>query len=108
MSFETLLNKQCTLEERTVSVNSSTGEKESSWTVLATNIPSRIHTRSANEMLSDKSEYSKSTHILYMKYRQIDPVENRIVINSTVYNITGVNDMGSKEKYLALYLELIR
>jgi SPP1 family predicted phage head-tail adaptor len=108
MSFENLLNKDCSIQSRLVTVNTKTGEKTQSWQTTAQNVPCRLRLRTENEIFSDKSEYLKSTHILYMKYRQIDPIENRVAIDDTSYNITGVNDMGSQGKYLAVYLELVR
>ena len=108
MSFESLLNKTCTVQLQSTAVNAQTGEKQHSWSDLASNVACRLRMRSANELLSQGSEYVKSTHVMYMKYRQLSPIEHRIVIDGDTYNIIGTSDMGSEGKYVAVYAELVR
>ena len=45
-------------------------------------------------------------HILYLKYRSLDAVENRITAGGETYDITGISDMGSDKRYLAVHLEI--
>lgn len=108
MSFENLLNKLCSVQSSIVTLNTNTGEKSRTWQTTVENVPCRLRSRTEKEMLSDKSEYVQSAHILYIKHRQLDAIENRIIIDGTTYNITGISDMGSEGRYLAVYLELIR
>lgn len=108
MSFEALLNGVCSVETRSVSADSQSGERKESWSVTASSVACRLRQRSASEQLSGSLEYQKATHALYIAHRSIDSLENRVVINSAAYSITGISDMGGKGKYLCLYLERMR
>jgi len=106
MSFLSLLNRACTVETAVKTQNPVNGETTLQWTPAYQNIKCRIRTRSADEKKNSSSEYSVSTHAMYLEYLQLDCALTRIICDGKTYRVTGQLNMGGGHEYLCLYLEV--
>ncbi|MBT3393055.1 MAG: head-tail adaptor protein [Elusimicrobiaceae bacterium] len=104
MSFESLLNTTCDIQEKTETQDAQTGEMVASWANVFTDLDCRIVDKNFVDSKTSSSLYQKSTHMLYMEYKDIMPTTHRFVIDSENYKIYGISDMGSSAKYLCIYL----
>jgi len=106
MSFNSLLNSVCDIETRGISQDSATGEHCEIWTLASGAVACRLRSRSQSEKLSGRLEYQEADYALYLAWQEVDTAQSRAVIGGRAYEIIGSSDMGSKSKYLCLYLRL--
>jgi len=66
MSFDSLLNKRCTIEKNTPT-QSSSGQQTDSWGVVVSALQCRVDPKSGSRIVGPEVIYKKATHLIYMR-----------------------------------------
>ena len=107
MSFNSLLRHTCTIQVRTVTYNSDTGQQVESWADSVTGVKCRLDQAKGSEYRQPTAIYSKATHVLFMATRTLSPKNNLVIIDSNTYNILDVSDGGGAGHHIEVLLERI-
>ncbi len=105
MSFKALLNRVCDIEKLSLGSADAYGSRGETWTLLKSEAPCRLRTRSACEKHYSSPEYQYATHSLYLEYLDLPKGRLRAKIGGVYYDITGRIELGGAKRYLCLYLE---
>ena len=108
MSFDSLLNKTCKIQELTNTQDSTTGQMVKSWTDKYINVKCRRDQASGGEFESDNSILKRATHIFFMRNNYtIAEGKNRIVFDGKNYNVLLVGDAGGHGHHFEIETELV-
>lgn len=108
MSFDSLLNTTCTIEVKTKTQDTTSGEMVDSWVNHATSVKCRLDQAKGGEIRKADDVFVKTTHMLFLEYRtDLDENNYRIVIGSRTYNILLVRDAGGEARHTELDLEIV-
>lgn len=106
MSFDSLLNKKCTLQQKTETQGSG-GEQAETWTPYATGISCRIGQASGREVMTAEGKMVVATHIIYMRPRKVGERDNRAVIDNNIYDILSVEDAAGHGDHLEIAVKRV-
>lgn len=111
MSFDSLLNKTCTIQSKS-DTQDAAGQMVPSWTTVASNVPCRINAIGGGEQRAPTMVYEQVTHTLFLREQSginLEVGTYRIVVDSVNYNlllikkIYGYSDLD----HLELLLEIV-
>lgn len=111
MSFDSLLNKRCTIEKNTIS-QSSSGQVVNSWGVVASALRCRIDPKSGIRVVGPEVIYKKATHLVYMRVVPsitITSEDHRIKIDGVNYTVLWSATLDGKiaENHLEIVVEKV-
>jgi|GEM_PF-1864817 len=105
MSFKKLLTDTCHLEQLSITQDAETGAPQSVWTRALSDVPCRIALSSAQTSHTKTQEYCGVRGAAYMEGNEVLLAGVwRLVSNERTFAVEGVSDMGSKGRYMTLYL----
>lgn len=102
MSFDSLLNRRCTIEVKTSTQNADSGQMIESWGVLLSAIKCRLDIKSGGKIVGAESVYEKASHILFMRKPAsvvLTTEDYRIDIDGDKYEIILVNELYSNKPF---------
>ena len=109
MSFDSLLNKSCSIQVKTETQDGA-GQMQESWTNAYTNVNCRLDTAGGAKTSIPQLIYEKATHILFMRVIsgfKFSSKDNRVTIGSTDYEILLVSDAAGHGHHWQIALQLI-
>ncbi len=92
MSFPSLMNSSMTVD-RVTRTSDGHGGSTPSWAALYTNAPCRLQPMSGEEQIIYDREGVPSTHKLFCETVYSFTEDDRITINSLIYDVTLVRDI---------------
>lgn len=112
MSFDSLLNNFCTIEQLTETQDSDSGEMIRSWSVVLPSVKCRLDDTGGERIVAPAQIYEKATHILYMRDPQsvsLNTKDYRIDVDGDKYTILMVIDRYSamSKYHLEILLEKV-
>ena len=105
MSFRSLLDRTCTIQEKTVS-QSDTGSPTKTWADKATNVDCAIQTISGEEASQARSEKLNVTHFMFFEFSADVVAGNKIIENSIEYIVKRVDDGAGRGHHKEILAEL--
>jgi len=106
MSFRSMLNKVCDIEEQSLYTSAADGEQQQTWQPLYTGVPCRLRARAVSERKYGPASYQKATHALYTENKKFKKgAVLRVVLDDYFYEVSGRINLGGEDKYLCLYVE---
>jgi len=106
MSFRSMLNKTCDIEEQTLTTANGDGEQLQTWQPLYEGVRCRLRSRAVSERRYGPVNYQKATHALYTAAKKFPKkAVLRVLCEGKYYDVVGRLDLGGADKYLCLYLE---
>jgi len=110
MSFDSLLNLTCNVQELTESQDGA-GQMVKSWANIATGLACRLDTASGGLSTIPEVQYEAATHVLFMREisgTTISTKTHRIVVGSDAYTILRVHHTYGYSDLNHLEIELER
>ena len=94
MSFDSMLNKRCNIEQKTITQDSY-GQQQDTWNVVIAGAACRIDERGGGLIEAPEEVFESARHVLFMR----PPVSvtltteaHRIVLEGTRYKIVLIGD----------------
>lgn len=112
MSFDSLLNKVCTIEINTPTQDEA-GQMIESWSTIASGLPCRLDPTEGGVEETPRAVYEVATHILFMRVpvtpANFNTEEHRIDVDGDKFTIILISKVyGMSElDHLELYLEKV-
>lgn len=105
MSFKSLLDKTCTIQEKTISY-SDTGSPTKTWADKAINVDCAIQTISGGDASQARSEKLQVTHFMFFEFSADVIAGNKIISNGIEYIVKRVDDGGGRGHHKEILAEL--
>lgn len=105
MSFDSLLDKTCTIQEKTVAY-SDTGSPTKTWVNKATNVKCAIQTISGEDASQARSEKLNVTHLTFFEFSTDVVKGNRIIESGVNYIVTRGDDAAGRGHHKEVMVEL--
>ena len=106
MSIKKLLNKTCKISQITYTQEGASGEQKTTASVLESALPCRLRTRAVSERKYSLPAYSLATHSIYVQAKSTFYGKKLAVeIDSNIYDVIGLINMGGEERLFCLYAE---
>ncbi len=106
MSIKKLLNKTCKIRQITYTQETANGEQKTTATVLETALPCRLRTRSVSERKYSLPAYALATHSIYVQAKNtLYGKKLSVEIDSNIYDVIGLINMGGENRLFCLYAE---
>lgn len=111
MSFDSLLNQKCNIEENTPTQGTA-GEQTDRWAAVASAVKCRFEPKGGGRIVGAQSIYEKASHILYMRARsglKITTKDHRVDVAGEKYTILLVSVIPGRSytSHLELLLEKV-
>lgn len=104
--YSNLLNTTITVQARTITQNSATGDKVETW-ADSVSLAARVQANGFSENRSSRQEYSESTHQAFIEYNtSLSVSANRVSFGGQYYDIVGIENLGGENRYTLLRLRL--
>lgn len=105
MSFRSLLDRTCTIQEKTVGY-SDTGSPTKTWANKETNVKCSIQTLSGEEASQARSEKLNVTHFMFFEFSADVIAKNKIIENGVDYIVKRVDDGAGRGHHKEILAEL--
>ena len=105
MTFRSLLNALCDIEQATPATDAASGQPQSLWQTVRAAVPCRLRWRSQEERSAGPSEYRETDYTAYLCAPAPTEDTQRLRAGSRLFRIAGVQNMGAAGKYFAVYLK---
>lgn len=105
MSFKSLLDKTCTIQEKAVAY-SDTGSPTKTWADKATSVSCAIQTISGEDASQVRSEKLQVTHFMFFEFSTDVVAGNKIISDSIEYIVKRVDDGGGRGHHKEISAEL--
>jgi len=109
MSFDSLLNKTCTIQTATSAQDATSLEFIQTWIDAYLLVPCRLTQAKGGKKVTRNDQVYDVTHKCFISYRtDINWNNTRIVVDSITYEILLVGDGGGAGHHLELSLNRVR
>lgn len=105
MSFRSLLDKTCTIQEKSVTY-SDTGSPTKAWTDKATGVKCAIQTMSGEDASQARSEKLQVTHFMFFEFSTDVVVGNKIISDGIDYIVKRVDNAAGRGHHKEVLAEL--
>ncbi len=105
MSFRALLDRTCTIQEKTVT-QSDTGSPTKTWANKAINVKCSIQTLTGKEISQARSEKLNVTHFMFFEFSADVVAGNKIIENGVDYIVKRVDDGAGRGHHKEILAEL--
>ena len=108
MTIDNMLDRTCTIQKWTKSLDSTTGQMQYTWTNYMTNVPCTKKTLTGDERLISGKESMIATDKFYFKYGlSLSEKSNRIVFDGKTFEILSTGDAAVKRHHLEVKVQVI-
>lgn len=104
MSFNSLLNKICTIQKVTETQDAS-NQLVKTWSNKYTGIKCRLDQNDGREQMGDNKILTQATHVLFLEFTVNVLVTDRVIVEGRTYNVLQVGDAGGHGHHRELLLE---
>jgi len=107
VSFDSLLNNTCIIQERTKTQDSLTGDMIESWVNVYTNVKCRLNRNTGSEYIAQETKIASNDYTLFIAMGfMINTGEHRVIVDNKIYNITDINNAGGQSHHFELRLQI--